>query len=65
MCRPVAKDRNATTSACVGWDIRNIENQPGLRKKVPNGSRAGQNGLTITRITMPIIRTVGISLIIL
>lgn len=65
MCRPVSKDRNATTSACVGWDSRNIENQPGLRKKVPDGSRAGQNGLTITRITMTIIKIVGTSLIIL
>ena len=39
MWRPVLKDRNATTSACVGWDIRNIENQPGLRKKVPDHSQ--------------------------
>jgi hypothetical protein len=24
--------RNATTSACVGWDLSNIENRPAFRK---------------------------------
>ena len=26
-------DRDATTSACVGWDNRNIENQSAFRKQ--------------------------------
>jgi hypothetical protein len=26
-------DRDATTSACVGWDLRNIENQQAFRKQ--------------------------------
>jgi hypothetical protein len=33
MRRPVQQgNRDATTSACVGWDERNIENQPTFRK---------------------------------
>jgi hypothetical protein len=38
MRRPVQRrSRNATTSACVGWDEDNIENQPLLRKQGENG----------------------------
>src|ERR1700688_4599736 len=34
MRRPVQmENRNATTSACVGWDFGNIENRPALRKE--------------------------------
>lgn len=37
MRRPVQrKDRNATTSACVGWDELNIENQTTFRKAASN-----------------------------
>jgi hypothetical protein len=64
-------DRNATTSACVGWDNLNIENQLAFRKQRQRPTRpnslaptAHQNGLTTTRITIPIISTVGTSLII-
>jgi len=33
MRRPVQQgNRNATASACVGWDNHNIENQPTFRK---------------------------------
>jgi len=33
MWRPVRQgNRNATTSACVGWDFINIENRPAFRK---------------------------------
>src|SRR5260221_14093700 len=28
------RNRNATTSACVGWDFGNIENRPTFRKEV-------------------------------
>ena len=28
------RNRNATTSACVGWDFDNIENRPTFRKEV-------------------------------
>src|ERR1700756_4677877 len=64
-------DRDATTSACVGWDLLNIENQLAFRKQRqgptrPNSlaSSAHQNGLTTTRMTIAIISTVGTSLII-
>jgi hypothetical protein len=30
------KNRNAATSACVGWDFDNIENRPALRKQAAN-----------------------------
>src|SRR6266550_2727863 len=34
MRRPVQRgSRDATTSACVGWDFSNIENRPALRKE--------------------------------
>src|SRR3954471_12462534 len=34
MRRPVQRgSRNATTSACVGWDFANIENRPAFRKE--------------------------------
>src|SRR4051795_11110738 len=34
MRRPVQqRNRNATTSACVGWDFLNIENHPAFRKR--------------------------------
>jgi hypothetical protein len=60
MWRPVQRgSRNATTSACVGWDLTNIENRLAFRK---HASR-GQNGFTTTRITAPIMRIVGTSLI--
>jgi len=37
MRRPVQRrDRNTTTSACVGWDLDNIENQPAFRKMAKN-----------------------------
>lgn len=37
MRRPVQQgNRNAVTSACVGWDSHNIENQPTFRKMVPS-----------------------------
>ncbi|MGB7120972.1 MAG: hypothetical protein WBE02_14705, partial [Bradyrhizobium sp.] len=40
MRRPVRQgNRDATTSACVGWDERNIENQPTFRKMA--SARAG------------------------
>jgi len=33
MRRPVQRgSRDATTSACVGWDFSNIENRPALRQ---------------------------------
>src|SRR6202007_1696730 len=60
-------NRNATTSACVGWDEPNIENHPVLRKdrRSKAGLRPAQgNGFTTTRMTTPIISTVGTSLII-
>src|ERR1700736_2571756 len=35
MRRPVQRgNRNATTSACVGWDLSNIENRSAFRKEV-------------------------------
>jgi hypothetical protein len=61
------ENRNATTSACVGWDKPNIENWRLPRKllqALKSSSCENQNGLTITRMTMPIIKTVGTSLII-
>ena len=68
MWRPVQQgSRNATTSACVGWDFSNIENQPAFRKHVAgfgNHAKSSQNGFTTTRITIPIIKMVGTSLII-
>ena len=67
MRRPVQwRSRNATTSACVGWDFTNIENRLTFRKQARRSLlTAGprQNGLTTTRITIPIIRIVGTSLI--
>ena len=59
-------NRSATTSACVGWDIDNIENRLAFRKEAPAAllmTDRGQNGFTTTRITIPIISTVGTSLI--
>lgn len=68
MQRPVQRgDRNTATSACVGWDNGNIENRPALRKVFKNGQPIIthiQNGLTTTKITIPIIKIVGTSLII-
>jgi hypothetical protein len=68
MWRPVQrKNRDTTTSACVGWDFSNIENRLAFRKQArlqDFGGSAAQNGFTITRITMAIIKAVGISLII-
>jgi hypothetical protein len=51
----------------VGWDLTNIENQPAFCKEAENLSVNGnppQNGFTTTKITAPIIKTVGTSLII-
>ena len=59
-------NRSATTSACVGWDVVNIENRLAFRKEVaadPVNSQLRQNGFTTTRITIPIINIVGTSLI--
>jgi hypothetical protein len=68
MGRPVQRgNRYATTSACVGWDFSNIENQSAFRKQLrveDVESTRHQNGFTTTRTTMPIIKTVGTSLII-
>ena len=68
MRRPVQRgSRNATTSACVGWDLGNIENRPAFRKQARIPAAHGsvcQNGFTTTRITIPIIKIVGSSLII-
>src|SRR5205823_742741 len=33
-------DRNATTSACVGWDLTNIENRSSFRKQAENAPHA-------------------------
>jgi hypothetical protein len=67
MRRPVQwRSRNTTTSACVGWDLTNIENRLTFRKQARRSLlTAGprQNGLTTTRITIPIMRIVGTSLI--
>jgi hypothetical protein len=67
MWRPVQwRSRNATTSACVGWDFHNIENRLTFRKQARRSLlTAGprQNGLTTTKITIPIMRIVGTSLI--
>src|ERR1700733_6560628 len=42
MRRPVQRgNRNATTSACVGWDFDNIENRPAFRKQ-PGSPRSNQ-----------------------
>src|SRR6202051_753666 len=35
------RSRNATTSACVGWDFNNIENRPAFRKQA-GGPRSKQ-----------------------
>jgi hypothetical protein len=68
MWRPVQRrNRNTTTSACVGWDDHNIENRSAFRKVAKNqplDRNALQIGLTTTRITIPIISIVGTSLII-
>jgi hypothetical protein len=42
MRRPVQQaNRNATTSACVGWDLSNIENRSAFRKQAqPEGLTA-------------------------
>ena len=68
MRRPVQQgNRNATTSACVGWDLSNIENRPAFRKEPAARAvnhHVRQNGFTTTRITIPIIKIVGTSLII-
>jgi hypothetical protein len=54
----------------VGWDFANIENQPAFRKEAKeteNPRYRGwlrQNGFTTTRMTAPIIKMVGTSLII-
>jgi hypothetical protein len=67
MRRPVQRrNQDTTTSACVGWDLANIENQLGFRKEAAPrniGDQALQNGFTTTKITAPIIRMVGTSLI--
>jgi hypothetical protein len=67
MRRPVQRrDRNTATSACVGWDHNNIENQLAFRKMAKNQAakrNALQNGLTTARMTVPIIKIVGTSLI--
>jgi hypothetical protein len=40
MRRPVRQgNRDATTSACVGWDGANIENYPAISKLVPDLSQ--------------------------
>ena len=60
--------RNSTASACVRRDFANIRKNTRTRKaagSVQCKIRARQNGLTTTRITIRIIRTVGTSLIIL
>ena len=66
MRRPVQrKNRDTTTSACVGWDFSNIENRLAFRKQArlqDFGGSAAQNGFTITRMTMAIINNVGTSL---
>jgi hypothetical protein len=68
MWRPVQRrNRDTTTSACVGWDIDNIENQLGFRKMAKNRAAdrdPPQIGLTTTSTTIPIIKKVGTSLII-
>jgi hypothetical protein len=68
MRRPVQRrNQDATTSACVGWDLTNIENRLAFRKEVARryiGGKLRQNGFTTTRITIPIIKIVGTSLII-
>ena len=35
-------NRSATTSACVGWDLTNIENRPAFRKEVRGRSVDGE-----------------------
>jgi hypothetical protein len=42
MRRSVQMNRSATTSACVGWDMLNIENRLAFRKEVAAGSVEGQ-----------------------
>jgi hypothetical protein len=49
----------------VGWDLANIENQLAFRKTRKGQAtkdHARQNGLTTTRMTIPIIKMVGTSL---
>jgi hypothetical protein len=42
MRRPVQRgNRNTTTSACVGWDKLNIENQPTFRKMAQKDGVSG------------------------
>jgi hypothetical protein len=51
----------------VGWDFDNIENRLSVRKQMLTGfvdHHPGENGLTTTRMTIPIISSVGTSLII-
>src|SRR5215212_10743962 len=44
MRRPAQQgDRNATTSACVGWDLNNIENRPVFRKEAPSAVIASRS----------------------
>jgi hypothetical protein len=46
MRRPVQRrNRNATTSACVGWDFDNIENRYSLRKPVRGSQLLTRGGL--------------------
>jgi hypothetical protein len=43
MRRPAQRrNRNATTSACVGWDFINIENRPNFRKQAQRLERQRQ-----------------------
>ena len=68
MRRPAQRgSRNTTTSACVGWDFSNIENRSAFRKQGRRlrvlTANVHQNGFTTTRITIPIIKIVGTSLI--
>jgi len=67
MRRPAQRrNRDTATSACVGWDISNIENRSAFRKMAEARVLHDQilpNGLTTTKTTIPIIKTVGISLI--
>jgi hypothetical protein len=67
MRRPVQRrNQDTTTSACVGWDLANIENRLEFRKEAAPrniGDKALQNGFTTTKITAPIIKMVGTSLI--
>jgi hypothetical protein len=72
LAAPIYRSQNATASAYVGWD------GPKIRKDCRSGKSSQetkanfalatpgrQNGFTTARITIPIMSTVGISLIIL